>query len=146
MAPSVYSLMGEFIGVTKMKNILLRIGYLLSGIRSIRGYNLGDKVKGINEGYEGRAFYLMNGPSAPSWSVQEEGKGYTGNLFIHEKHFKKEHSIKGSVDNVMARYGFLVGYWLDIHLRKFSYRDIFYLFFPVKKIKQIINYSLTDDN
>ncbi len=120
-----------------IKSSLLKLSYLLSGIRSIGGCNIGDIV--IKDGVR---YTLMNGPGGIWWSVKEDGCDYDGLNKIHKNDFIKKHSLMGAISNIRGSYGFLMGYWHDIHMRNFSYRDIYNLFFPPATTMENVSYTL----
>lgn len=91
-----------------MKRIYWKFRIVLLALRWPFTLCLGDIVE-----YQGKRWYLANGPCAPSWTLRRQGE----EAFVHESEFRKVRSLKNYWHDFTFGYRFYCTIWLDILVR-----------------------------
>ena len=99
--------------LVRVKDMSLKVGYILGALRSMNHLHLMDIVI-----CNGKRYFLTQGVSDPHWNLSEVTSN--GRLeHIHRDNFKKEISFHNFKNAIKFPYEFYIDHWHDIYLRRY---------------------------
>ncbi len=102
-----------------MKKVVLKIRFILIGLKNIFQLNLGDIVI-----YNGTKCILTQGVYSPEWHMHEVVTN-ARHEYIHKKKFRKAVSYKNVKNAINGTYRFYMDYWFSIFCRNISLLNCF---------------------